>query len=212
MFRFGFSETARSVTELFYGSKPISEDENGKAEDKHSQPTVTIEGNSRRSSKRRALNEKLIQALVAFSVSGFIHACGSYTQMAPTRPLSGPFFFFILQAVGIILQRLLVRSVLPVTFHFPLSRLPRWLRRTSNFLFVAVWVLITGPLMAEDFARGGIWHFEPVPISPLRWVLGLWAVESVGDWWCWRGPLVSWWEEYDSSGKLVWWRSGVRIL
>jgi hypothetical protein len=211
MFRFGFSEAARFVTELLFGSRTTIQDKKTKTND-HPRQRTPAEARSRKNSKERTLEEKCIQALVAFAVSGFIHVCGSYTQFAPTRPLSGPFLFFILQAVGVILQRFLARVLLPATFSFPFSDLPRWLPRTSNFIFVTIWLLITGPLMAEDFARGGIWHFEPVPISPFRWILGLWGIESTGDWWCWHGPLFNWWEEYDSSGKLMWWRSGLRVL
>lgn len=37
---------------------------------------------------------RIVMAFLAFIVSGTIHACGSYTQHAKTKPLSGPFLYF----------------------------------------------------------------------------------------------------------------------
>jgi len=58
----------------------------------------------------------------------------------------------------------------------------------------------TAPLLVDDFARGGIWLFEPVPFSLFR---GL-GLGSEGDgWWCCGGGLVEW-----RSGE-GWWDTGI---
>ncbi|KAL5119113.1 hypothetical protein ACEQ8H_003037 [Pleosporales sp. CAS-2024a] len=41
------------------------------------------------------------QLVVAFAMSGLVHACGSYTAHGKTDPLANSFLFFLLQAVGI---------------------------------------------------------------------------------------------------------------
>lgn len=141
-----------------------------------------------------------ILLFVAFGLSGIIHACGSYAQPEPTtRPLSSVFLFFIIQIPGIIIQEFLSNILLTSTRFCP----PRWLRRTTNLIFVISWLMLSGKPIIDDFARGGIWLTEPIPVSPLRG-MGFGA-EGEG-WWCWREPWVRVW----SDG--TWWGSGVRIL
>jgi hypothetical protein len=176
LFRFGFSETSRWVTDLF-----LSNDEAANKSPLYKQLC------------------RLIQVVVAFSVSGMVHAFGSYTQFAETKPLQ-PFLFFLLQAFGILLQRFLTCSIIPRKVS---SKTPAWLKRAANLIFVSMWFYFTGPLIVDDFSRGGMWLFEPLPVSPLRG-LGLGA-DGEG-WVCWRGPFLSWW-----SGK-TWWQSGFRIV
>jgi Membrane bound O-acyl transferase family len=48
----------------------------------------------------RSRPAKLLRLATAFALSGFLHACASYTQPGPTRLLRGPFCFFVLQAAG----------------------------------------------------------------------------------------------------------------
>jgi hypothetical protein len=150
-------------------------------------------------SLRRSNGNRALQLFIAFSLSGFLHACGSYSQFAVTRPLSGPFLFFFLQAPAIIFQRHVARSVVPLLPFRP----ARWVRRLTNFTFVAIWFLLTGPLLADDFAKGGIWLVETVPLSPLRG-LGFGA-EGEG-WWCWHGKWFKQWR------GARWWEVGIQIL
>ncbi|KAL1968968.1 hypothetical protein VTN77DRAFT_802 [Rasamsonia byssochlamydoides] len=174
MFRFGFAETARFLSDLL-----LPGDGSHK---------------SRQENARRA-----IEVLVAFCISGLVHACGSYTQFAITKP-SGPILFFVLQAPAILVQRFLSRTVLPRLLPF---KPPCWLRRATNLAFVVAWFLYTGPFIVDDFSRGGMWLFEPVPVSPLRGM----GFGGEGDGWlCWAGPSFRWWE-----GK-TWWQSGIRIV
>lgn len=143
--------------------------------------------------------KRVTHVMVAFSVSGFIHACGSHTQFANTHPLSGPFLFFSLQGLAIILENIFKTVVFP---RLPLADTPRWLRRTGNAVFVFCWLLYSGAFIADDFARGGLWLMEPVPISPLR---GLGLAYDKG-WWCWDEPWFGYW----SDG--TYWGSGIRVI
>ena len=140
---------------------------------------------------------RIIQLVVAFSLTGFLHATASFTAFPAThdqtRPLSGPLLFFMLQAFGIILQRSL--SVALTT-----KKLPTSLRRVGNGIYVFGYGYLTGPLLVDDFARSGIWLFEPLPISFSRGITG-------GGWWHW-GTLGDWvgiWK------GINWWESGIAI-
>ncbi|CDM29477.1 hypothetical protein DTO013E5_5189 [Penicillium roqueforti] len=143
---------------------------------------------------------RVTYVMVAFCLSGFVHACGSRTQIADTSPVSGPFLFFALQGVAIMAEQVFKTSVFPKS---PFARAPRWLRRTTNFVFVFCWLMASGGLIADDFARGGLWLMEPLPISPLRG-LGF-GLQGQG-WWCWDEP----WFRYWSDG--TYWGSGIRAL
>ncbi|KAJ5165362.1 uncharacterized protein N7500_007192 [Penicillium coprophilum] len=141
-----------------------------------------------------------IYVMVAFCLSGFVHACGSHTQIADTSPIFGPFLFFALQGVAIMAEQFFKTSILPKS---PFAGAPRWLRRTANFVFVFCWLMTSGGLIADDFAKGGLWLMEPLPISPLR-ALGF-GLQGQG-WWCWNDP----WFRYWSDG--TYWGSGIRVL
>ncbi|MCJ1405076.1 hypothetical protein MMC11_008302 [Xylographa trunciseda] len=147
--------------------------------------------------KERGLTAKLLGLTIAFVCSGGLHAAGSTTMWPATRPLDGAFTFFILQPVGIILQMSFSQLLENMGLR---EKLPTWLRGAGNFVAVHVWFYYTAPLLTDDFARGGIWLFEPVPISIWRG-LGFGA-EGEG-WWCWHGRIISWY----SAEK--WWQSGL---
>ncbi|KAG0155750.1 hypothetical protein PDIDSM_2923 [Penicillium digitatum] len=121
---------------------------------------------------------RVTYVMVAFCLSGFVHACGSHTQIEDTSPLSGTFLFFSLQGVAIMAEQVFKSSIL----------------RKSPF---------AGGLVADDFARGGLWLMEPLPISPLR-ALGFGLQGQ--SWWCWNEP----WFRYWSDG--TYWGSGIRVL
>jgi hypothetical protein len=140
---------------------------------------------------------KWTSLLLAFAISGFIHAAISIGQFQPTEPWR-MFSFFLLQAMGIALQTAVCEALHPA-----ITKLPRWLRDLGNFGVVFVWAVVTGPIFADDVAKGGSWLNEPVPISPLRG-LGL-GIEGDG-WWCWSGYIRGGWHQ----GKH-WWESGYSI-
>ena len=138
---------------------------------------------------------RILQVTIAFALSGSLHAAGSYTQFADTKPLR-PFLFFMVQGLGSLGQRTVTRSL-------GTKNLPQWLRRTGNGLFVLIWAYYTGPLLADDFARGGIWLFEPLPFSLFRG-LGLGSQEDGFN--CWHGKWFRLW----NRGR--WWERGFAII
>ncbi|KAJ5702399.1 hypothetical protein N7488_009947 [Penicillium malachiteum] len=170
LFRYGFTSPARWILSLY----PISW-------------------------RRSPAVKRATYLIVAFALSGFVHACGSYTQFTKTRPLRGQFLFFILQSVAIIVEGTLKTVLLP---KLHLQATPWWLRRTANGLVVFFWLLYSGILIADDFARGGLWLVEPIPFSPLR---GSGLANGQG-WFCWQGAWFGYW----SDG--TYWGTGVRLI
>jgi hypothetical protein len=146
------------------------------------------------------------EMLLAFFLSGVLHAAGGITSVArPTTVAWTPVAFFVSQAVGVLLQTGL--CALLVGSSTPKERgrggFPRWVRRAGNLLFAATWLLLTAPGLIDDMSRAGLWLFEPVPVSPLR-VMGL---GSPGEsWWRWDGEYGLRWY----TGRH-WWESGIRL-
>lgn len=148
--------------------------------------------------QKKSVLGKAISLLVAFFLSGCLHACGSYTQLGDTRPLLGPMRFFLLQAVGILVQTTAITWLEKVGF---LERLPRVVKQAANLVIVHIWLYYTAPLLVDDFARGGVWLYEPVAISPLR-ALGFGAKDD--GLFCW--DRMVWWR----TGKH-WWDTGIAL-
>lgn len=144
----------------------------------------------------KSATARIVAMVGAFGTSGIIHAGGSVSQFPKTYPWHAP-VFFMLQAVGILLQSTACSFLHPL-----LKKTPRKIRQGGNFAFVFGWLFWTGWWLTDDFARGGIWLYEPIPISPLR---GLGFGERDAGWWCWEHIGVGWY-----SGKH-WWESGVAI-
>ncbi|KAF2463761.1 uncharacterized protein BDR25DRAFT_337734 [Lindgomyces ingoldianus] len=141
-----------------------------------SRKLIEMIGMNKRSALARAL-----QLVVAFALSGFLHACGSYTQPGPSRPLLGPMRYFLFQALAIFLEGYLSIILRRTGIQ---RRVPKWLMQTFTFAYVHFWFYHTSPLLCDDFARGGIWLYEPIPISLFRG-LGF-GVEGDKSW-CWGG-------------------------
>lgn len=143
-----------------------------------------------------------VRFLVAFGISAIVHACGSYTQPANTKPFSGPLLFFLLQVPGVLIQGFLPRWLLALV-GLSSASLPRWVRRSANFAFVVFWLMVSARSIVADFAVGLIWLSEPIPLSLCR---GLGFGAAGEGWWCWWEP----WFRYYSDGS--WLESGVRVL
>lgn len=149
--------------------------------------------------EQKSTKGRIISLFVAFFMSGCLHACGSYTQLGDTRPFLGPFRFFMLQFVGILLQ---LQSTNLLRKAGVLEKVPKSVRWICNFVSVHVWLYHTAPLLMDDFAKGGIWLFEPIAFSPLR-ALGFGAKDD--GFFCWWNGLLFW-----RSGQH-WWDTGIAI-
>ena len=140
------------------------------------------------------------QLVIAFALSGIVHACGSYTCAGETNPVSGPVVFFMAQALGIFAEVVGTQMLKATGLG---NQVPKRFKQVLTFVYVHVWFYFTAHLLCDDFARGGIWLFEPVPISLFRG-LGFGADKRDG-WWCWWGVSeVTRWH----SGK-TWWTTGI---
>ncbi|EUC49031.1 hypothetical protein COCMIDRAFT_2098 [Bipolaris oryzae ATCC 44560] len=149
---------------------------------------------------RKSKAAKMLQLLIAFFLSGVVHASGSVTCVGDTQPLQGPMAFFLLQAVAIFVETWLTQLARAAGVG---RGLPGWLKRTWTFVYVHVWFYLTAHLLCDDFARGGVWLFEPVPISILRGV-GLGPDKHDG-WLYWSGQVIRW-----HAGE-TWWKSGLTL-
>lgn len=146
---------------------------------------------------RKSTKARATQLGLAFAMSGGVHASGSWTCWGETRPVRGPMAFFLLQAVGVFVEGAASEIV------GKRDGMPRWARRACTFVYVHVWFYFTAHLLCDDFARGGIWLFEPIPVSVLRG-LGFGADPRDGLW-CWTNVTkVVRWHRGDS-----WWTTGI---
>ncbi|KIW25020.1 uncharacterized protein PV07_10696 [Cladophialophora immunda] len=138
---------------------------------------------------------RVVRLLVAFTLSGSIHASASYTTFSlnGSHPFSGPLLFFFLQGIGILLQSFIVKLL---HRNAPwVKDLPSAVGQTVNVLFVVSYLYFTGPLLANDFANSGVWLFEPVPISLFRGI-GLGPGGKDEGWWVWN---------QEGSRSMGWW-------
>lgn len=142
--------------------------------------------------KRGSATANAVGLFVSFLQSGLMHAAGSLTSIPDTK-LWRSILFFLLQAFGIILQQQLALYLSKY-----MGTPSKYMRRTGNLLFCLVWLYITAPLFIDDLSSTGLWMFEPVPISPLRYF----GFGFPGDhWWRWDReawpklyPVRHWWE------------------
>ena len=146
---------------------------------------------------QRTFYSRVLRLFIAFSCSGFLHTCASYTSIGKTNPLSAAFLFFFLQPFGVIGQ-LSYLKLLRKTGVSPY--IPRHLAWAANVVFVYYWLYLTAPLLIDDLARGGQFLYEPVPFSIVR---GLGLGDKDMQFYCWRGRWFSWHE-----GRR-WWQSGI---
>lgn len=144
-------------------------------------------------------SEKQMHTLLVFTLSGIIHACGSYTMWGPSVPFHS-FQFFLSQFVGICIQIFL--PVLLQRCGLKVNSIPKRSRRRTSFTFTALWLLGTSPFLVHDFAQGGMWLAELMPFSFLS-VLGLSRRSSSAL--LWDGLGIGWYTD------KRWWLSGVAL-
>jgi len=139
---------------------------------------------------------KLAAMAFAFGNSGILHMCGSYTTVPDTKWWR-PGLFFAYQAVGIVMQIGFCHL-----FGAQIGKLPTWARKAGNLLFVLAWLELACWPLADDFATGGVWLFEPVPVSLFR---GLGWFGSEGErWWRWDRP-----HQLQVRCGQHWWECGI---
>lgn len=150
--------------------------------------------------EKKSATGKAVQVFAAFTLSGLIHASGSYSMLGDNWP-PGSFLFFFCQSFGILAEMGWKSALKRLGL---LDKIPKRLGQAANFIAVHVWFYYTAHWLTDDWAKGGIWLTEPLPFSPFRW-LGLGA-GGEGVWcWSWRdGARHSWWHKDDS-----WWKTGV---
>jgi hypothetical protein len=129
-------------------------------------------------------------------ISGVLHSAGSFTTPGPSNPITGSFVFFAIQPIGIMAEKVGTQLVNRTSLS---RRVPKRFGQLFRFVYVHAWFYFTAPLLCDDFARQGLWLYEPVPVSPIR-ALGF-GVKG-DSWWCWSGPLVHW------HNDETWWKSG----
>lgn len=149
--------------------------------------------------EKKSQTGRLISLFVAFTLSGLLHACGSYTQLGDTRPIRGPFTFFFLQPFGIIAQLLVSHTLKEIGLS---QAVPKPVRQATNFALVHIWLYFTAPLLMDDFAKGGVWLYEPLMLSPLRG-LGFGARDD--GLFCWWNGIAFW-----RTGR-TWWDTGIAL-
>ena len=151
---------------------------------------------------QKSMMGKVVVTTTVFVVSGLVHASGSIAlaTVTQTRPWTGSLAFFAVQPVAlmaeIVVQGWVKKSGIA-------ARTPRRVGMLVRFLYVHAWFYVTAGLLVDDFARGGVWTFEPIPFSLFRG-LGM-GIEGDG-FWCIRGK-VAWWHRNNEK----WWLSGVAL-
>ncbi|KAF3056217.1 hypothetical protein GL218_06660 [Daldinia childiae] len=136
----------------------------------------------------------------AFLQSAFLHASGSYSTVPARSKWWLPPLFFMFAGLGSALQTWLARAA----FGALIRRMPRWVRRLGNLVFVLGWMWLTSWALIDDFGRCGLWLFEPVPVSVTRWL----GYGPTQDRRVWRYERDFWPKWY--WGKH-WWDSGIGI-
>ncbi|KAK4128763.1 hypothetical protein N657DRAFT_639253 [Parathielavia appendiculata] len=151
----------------------------------------------------KKLVRSLVKVAMAFVLSGLLHAAGNYTSVTRETAAAWPSaVFFLLQGIGALVQNgacFVLRSIVK-----DMNRIPPWIRRAGNLVFVVCWLQMTGWALIDDMSRGGVWLFEPVPVSPLR-MMGLGVPGE--RWWRWEGETYGWRWHWGSH----WWESGLRL-
>ncbi len=125
-----------------------------------------------------------VRVVIAFALSGVLHTCGSYTLYGHIVPWASS--LFAPQALGIGIGLLIASRLQSM---FPHQTTHVCMKRLMNLTTAFGWLCSTFLLLADDFARGRLWLFKPLPFSVLRG-LGIGSEERL--WKCWRGPWFYW--------------------
>ena len=74
----------------------------------------------------------------------------SLSSFPPTEPWK-EFLFFLLQALGVLIQ-----MVFCFAFHPHISSLPKRLRQAGNLLYTTGYIVATVPMIGDDSANAGV--------------------------------------------------------
>jgi hypothetical protein len=154
----------------------------------------------------RSTQARAIVMVVAFVLSGSGHAAAAFmlwgNRGREWTEAFKAFAFFALQPVGIALQMILSPTSVKSNARNTKSQSANS-TKVAMVLFTLGWLWLTGPLLIDPLARGGLWLFEPIPISLVRGM----GLSRDKRWWCWVGRWGRWvWHEEH------WWLSGYQIL
>ena len=139
---------------------------------------------------------RVVRLSVPFLCSGVVHACGSYTMWGDTKPINS-FLFFAVQPVGIMVQAMFRRGLNKLV---PFDKIPVGIRYTGNIAFMLIWLFNTFPLLADDYAKGGLFLTEPFPFSLLQ-AIGVGSQARSHQFWIGHG--------FQLRTGPEWWRVGV---
>ena len=149
----------------------------------------------------RSARAKFTTAGGAFLCSACVHASGRYMATGMTEPGGWKSAaFFTLQIVGVVGEAVIVEAWKRTGFRDGASG---WVRQGLTFALVAAWLLLTAPLFADDVARGGVFLFEPVPISAVR-AVGFGGKD--GSIWRWTARNIFWHVDEEH-----WYKSGLAL-
>lgn len=151
---------------------------------------------------KKSKKGRAVQVITAFTLSGCLHAAGSYSMLGDTWPL-GSFLFFFFQSFGLMAE-LILKSTLKGIGVTNIT--PSRVQQAINFICVHVWFYYTAHLLTDDWARGGIWLAQPLPFSIFRG-LGMGVEGERFYCWAWReGSRHSWWHADNS-----WLKTGIAL-
>jgi hypothetical protein len=106
---------------------------------------------------------------MVFSLSGLLHAGGSYLQPADTSPLR-TLAGFQLQCVGILAQILLSRC---------LGTNDGTFKKLLILSFGVGWACATAPFALDDMALGRLFTLRPLPVSIVQLAFGKYWMDLV---------------------------------
>lgn len=148
--------------------------------------------------KSRSPEAAGIELITSFTISGLLHTAASATMLGPTRPFTRMYLFFALQPAGILPEVIFAHFFGRSSIG---RKTPWWLAYSAHTIYTCLWFYLTGPVLIHELVTGGVFLYEPVPISVFRG-LGFGATGDTA--FCWEGLRISWY--WDASRP---WLSGL---
>ncbi|KAF8460079.1 hypothetical protein BDZ91DRAFT_740203 [Kalaharituber pfeilii] len=118
---------------------------------------------------KRSRSAMLICVTVGFTLSALGHTAAVYVS-SQDRCGSRSFTFFVMQGIGIVLENAFCWGWAAV-HGIPSERERRW-GKVLGYIWVFVWATWTNSLFADDIRALQLPMAEPLPWSPIRWLVG----------------------------------------